>query len=270
MTLSPLVRSVLACPRCRGPLTEVVDEVACDRGHRFPIVAGVPVFSSEGRDVERRPPDHVSHQPVPGFVERLGARMRPWLHLGAGATNPKPPNSIELETAIFATTDVVGDAAALPFADGSLSGTLALNVFEHLYDPEASARELMRVVEPDGVLIIQTAFLQPLHADPSHYFNVTEPGVRRWFRDFDIESVTVPGNFNPLYTFAWLSSDLLFHASEADRELFASTTLAEVAELWRDPARVAGPLGDAFRRLGDVAQRSLAAGFQVVARRPAG
>lgn len=263
--------AVLCCPTCADdrPVHVDHDAVVCDGGHAFPVVRGVPVFSDAGRDVEIRPADHVSNQPpddLIGLVTRVG---RPWLHLGAGATDAHLKGSIELESAIFGHTDVVADAARLPFRSGSLTGALALNVFEHLAEPGLAAGELARVLRGGGVVVVQTAFLQPLHADPGHFFNATEQGVRRWFRDFDVREVTVPGNFNPAFTLSWLASDLLFHTpDERLRQTLSAATLGDLAALWRDPSARTGRLFDAFLRVPEPVQRILAAGFQVVAERP--
>jgi SAM-dependent methyltransferase len=257
---------LLRCPECSGRLSVGRTAVACRSGHRFPVVDGVPVFTAAGTDVERRPLDHVSHQAPPELIE-LFSRQSPWLHLGAGATAVPLPGSLELETAIFRHTHVVGDVHHLPFADSSLGGVLALNVFEHLEDPPRAAQELHRVLRPGAVVVIQTAFLQPLHADPFHFYNATEEGVRRWFREFEIHEVRVPDNFNPAYAFSWMASDLLYRAPPEVQHVLGRATLEELAEHWRDPARRSGPTWDAFYRLGEEARRGLAAGFEVRARR---
>ena len=52
------------------------------------------------------------------------------------------------------TRAVVGDAAALPFADGSFDAGSADRVFQHLAEPEAALRELVRVTRPGGRLVV--------------------------------------------------------------------------------------------------------------------
>ncbi len=133
------------------------------------------MFTEAGTEVEVRPIDHASHQ-ASTRIRDLFTGAQHWLHLGVGATGEALPGSIELETAIFVHTHVVADVHHLPFADGVLGGVLALNVFEHLEDPELAARELHRVLSPGSAVLVQTAFLQPLHADPYHYYNTTEVG----------------------------------------------------------------------------------------------
>jgi SAM-dependent methyltransferase len=258
--------ALLRCPQCQRTFAHKSAKVVCGGGHSFPVVEGVPVFTDAGRAVEVRPTDHASHQANPRIRAHF-AGARDWLHLGAGATGEVLPGSIELETAVFVHTHVVGDVHHLPFADGVLGGVLALNVFEHLEDPERAAAELHRVLRPGAPVLIQTAFLQPLHADPYHYYNTTEVGLRRWFRDFRIEAVDVPGNFNPAFSLGWFCSELLHYCAEDDRQLLAATTIEELSAFWRDPSTRDGPLHQAFERLPDIGRRVLAAGFELTARR---
>jgi SAM-dependent methyltransferase len=53
------------------------------------------------------------------------------------------------------------DAHDLPLADGSMGVVTALDVLEHLPDDHRAARELRRVLRPDGVLVVAVP------ADPS-------------------------------------------------------------------------------------------------------
>ncbi len=222
-----------------------------------------------GAAVEIRPDDHKSHQPSHWLLDEFAGSRQPWLHLGAGATSERYEGSIELETAVFAHTDVVGDVARLPFADSSLGGVLALNVFEHLEDPGAAAEELFRVLEPGSPLLIQTAFIQPLHADPYHYYNATEKGVEHWFRRFDIDDISIPANFNPVFALSWCASELLLIADADGEKLLGDLRIGELAAIWRDSSQRTGDVWNAFMAMPADRQRVLAAGFQVRATRPA-
>ena len=124
------------------------------------------------------------------------------LNVGAGGTLVKLENCVEAEYSIFRNTDVVTDAHHLPFADAAFDAVVSFNTFEHLYDPNAAAAEISRVLKPGGRLIVHTAFLQPVHEPPHHYYNVTEYGLRKWFEAFDISSVSVSENFQPAHVLA--------------------------------------------------------------------
>jgi len=52
--------------------------------------------------------------------------------------------------------EVVGDVQALPLADASVGGALAMHMLYHVPDIPAAIRELRRVVEPGGVLVVST------------------------------------------------------------------------------------------------------------------
>ena len=49
------------------------------------------------------------------------------------------------------------------------------------------AGEIRRVLKPGGTVWIETAFMQPMHADPGHYFNMTIQGLLRTFAAFEID-----------------------------------------------------------------------------------
>ncbi len=53
---------------------------------------------------------------------------------------------------------VVADAYKLPFADGSFECVVAAEIIEHVVDPAAFVKELLRVVSAGGALVISTPY----------------------------------------------------------------------------------------------------------------
>jgi SAM-dependent methyltransferase len=101
------------------PEARVVADVGCASGY------GTAALTGAGRSRRRvigveRDPDHLSE----------AARRFPWLPV------------------------VEGDAAALPFEDGSLDAVVMLDVLEHVPDPRAVVAEIRRVLSPGGALVL--------------------------------------------------------------------------------------------------------------------
>ncbi len=57
---------------------------------------------------------------------------------------------------------LVADAMHLPFADGTLPCIVASEIIEHLPDPAAFVKELLRVLAPGGRLVISTPYKEVL------------------------------------------------------------------------------------------------------------
>lgn len=72
---------------------------------------------------------------------------------------------------------VIDDASELPFADGSFDVTIAIEVFEHLFQPQLALAEMYRVLVPGGVLA------------------ATVPNIAYWRRRVDLALL---GRWNPL------------------------------------------------------------------------
>jgi uncharacterized protein YbaR (Trm112 family) len=274
MTRLEMLLPLLACPACHGALRPTRQTLVCARcQERFPLLEDRPVFLAGDAPPRIMPVEHISNQP-PKEIHDWMTWLDGWvLNIGAGGTLVKLENCVEMEYAVFRHTDVVADAHRLPFADASFDAVVSFNTFEHLAEPERAAGEILRVLKPGGRLVVHTAFLQPVHEPPHHYYNVTEYGLRRWFRAFDIGQVSVSENFNPAHVIAWLTSELLRAVEAASgveaRERLAASTLDFWRSSWEDAAGRDHPLWDILRRLPQDDQKRYAAGFQLDARKPA-
>lgn len=264
------VRALLCCPNCHGELS---DELFCEECARhFAIVNSRPTFLGREEEVVIHSSDHRSNA-LPGGFDVWLAEQDGWtLNLGAGATTIRFENCLEVEHAVFRNTDVVADAHALPFRDETFAAVATFNTFEHLRAPAAAAGEILRVLKPGGNVWLHTAFLQPLHEAPHHYFNATEYGIREWFAAFDVAECRVSANFHAGFSLAWLASEIL-HSSASNPATYgslASSTLADWSQFWADSALRTGPLWNAIQSLPPDFQKRLAAGFELWASKPMG
>ena len=269
--LLPLLR----CPETGQTLkrSSACDELLTADGKRtWPLVAGRPVFFPGLGEPRQFPEEHISNLLPEYVVERIRATQGLVLNLSAGGTAERLPNVVEVEAGVFRHTDLVADAHRLPFADAVFSGVVALNAFEHYADPGQVARELYRLLQPGGWLLIQTAFLQPEHEAPWHFYNCTREGLLLWFSQFAVEAVRVSENFSPMYALSWLAADcataLAEGASPEAAQRFADIPVRSLVQGWRDTAHRDHALWDAFAALPQAQQRGIAAGFELLAHKP--
>lgn len=154
------------------------------------------------------------------------------LDCGAGLRNTYYPNVVNYEIVAYDTTDVLGAAECLPFADESFDAVLSLNVLEHVKDPFQAAREIMRVMKPGAELMAVAPFLQPLHGYPHHYYNMTARGLENLFEPLVEKSIAVYGAMRPIWALNWF---LHRYAASLDPEQRAAFERLTVAELTGNP-----------------------------------
>jgi len=95
------------------------------------------------------------------------------------------PNRVGLDIARSPGVAVVGDAHALPFANGAFEQVLTTEVLEHLVDPQRAIDEMWRVLRPGGRLVLTTRFLFPIHDGPGDFYRFTRYGLAHLLRRFD-------------------------------------------------------------------------------------
>jgi SAM-dependent methyltransferase len=206
------IEPFLRCPQCGGKLIRQGDEAykseSC--GAKYAIDHGVPILllhslTAQGLGKPLPPDQHASTHPYSPGSDELIAKFAAGLvlDLGAGGKHIERTNVVQVDVFRFPMVDVVASADALPFRADTFDAVISQAVFEHLQYPDAAAAEVLRVLKPDGMAKIDTAFLQPEHAYPHHYFNATEAGLRHWFRDFELQWSGVEAYQHPKWALLW-------------------------------------------------------------------
>jgi SAM-dependent methyltransferase len=177
------------------------------------------------------PTDNVSENEYDGIVLSLIKACPDGLILdcGAGRRPVYYPNVVNYEIVDYPTTDILGIAEELPFEDNSFDDVLSIAVLEHVRDPFRAAREIGRVLKPGGRLICAAPFLQPLHAFPHHYYNMTHFGLRALFEpSLVVDDMPIIESVLPIFSLSWIVSSWAAGLSGAAREQFLGLSIREL------------------------------------------
>jgi uncharacterized protein YbaR (Trm112 family) len=142
----------------------------------------------------------------PYFLDLLSAMAPDAIALDAGGGDRQVGDErlFNLEYLPYTAPDIYADGLCLPFRDDSFDLILSQAVLEHVPDPQLAVDELHRVLKPGGTMYVEIAFTQPLHAVPSHYFNVTPFGAEHLFRAWKSANVSWFGTVTDTVT--WWSN----------------------------------------------------------------
>jgi SAM-dependent methyltransferase len=119
-----------------------------------------------------------------------GLRGGRGLNLGCGEAR-LDPRLVHFDLIRSAAVDVLGDALALPFADGQFDVVLSQETVEHVPDPFRAVREAARVLRPGGTLYLQAPFVIGYHPGPEDYWRFSRAGMRRLLVQAGLECARV-------------------------------------------------------------------------------
>lgn len=210
-------RGELVCPVTHAELrVEDGELVTVDGQCRYPLVNGVARLLAAGAE-----DDYLAEEggamreeySASSRVVRLRQRLDEWIDsrdvkppevreaidevlwgsgpdalvLSVGGGPRRWGREVNLNIGPFPNVDVVGDAYALPYADGVVDAVLCWAVLEHLEFPDRAVAEIARVLRPEGFALFCTPFLQPFHAYPNHFQNLTTIGQERMVQRAGLE-----------------------------------------------------------------------------------
>jgi len=151
------------------------------------------------------------------------------LDCGAGNRPTTWPNIVNLEIVAYPSTDVLAANEDLPFEDNTFAMVVSCAVLEHLRDPFAAAREMVRVTRPGGIIYADIPFLQPFHGYPSHYYNMTLEGAKNLFAGpCRIEQEFVPHYGLPVWAMTWFLNSYAAGLPDATRRKFLQMRVADL------------------------------------------
>jgi SAM-dependent methyltransferase len=121
------------------------------------------------------------------FISRYATDER-ILDIGSGGSSYGRyfPNRLTVDIDPARKPEIVADAHSLPFRDAEFNLVLCTEVLEHTEHPDVVASELMRVLKPDGILVLTTRFVYPIHDSPNDYFRFTKYGLQKLFAQWKI------------------------------------------------------------------------------------
>lgn len=150
------------------------------------------------------------------------------LDCGAGYRPVYYENVVNYEIFPYPSTDVLGFAEKLPFSDNSFDAVFSFAVLEHVKYPFQVAKEMTRVLKPGGKFLVSAAFLQPLHAYPHHYFNMTQHGLKTLFEDdIEIDNQFLTDSTGAIGSLTWLIKHWVHNLPLKEKKKFSRMRIGD-------------------------------------------
>lgn len=123
------------------------------------------------------------------------------LDIGGGRRQIADDRYLNLDYSLLEEPDLLGDGTQLPFRSNSIDFVYTAAVLEHVTDPRKMGQEIHRVLKPGGKVLANSAFMQPVHSEGQHFFNLTPYGIALSFGDFKDPKVWWDVGFS--FTIEW-------------------------------------------------------------------
>lgn len=134
-----------------------------------------------------------------------------------------PLRSDQLRHGGYGQLDYVSDIAAIPVPDGSYGAILCTEVLEHHPEPIKVIKEIARILEPGGKLILTAPLGSGIHQEPYHYYGGYTPWwYERFLRAAGFEQIAIEAN----------EGSLRFFSQEALRFVQTTSPLKLPMPLW--------------------------------------
>ena len=141
------------------------------------------------------------------------------LDCGSGDRILDDPRYVSLDWELCQLPMVHGDVLELPFKSETFDLVFSQALLEHVSNPFVAAEEMCRVTRHGGLIWAGMAFMQPVHAVPSHYFNATAWGIQELFKKMEILQVSWFGELSSTVDWLCRASGVVEKASPEEYQL---------------------------------------------------
>jgi SAM-dependent methyltransferase len=142
------------------------------------------------------------------------------LDVGGGKRHLGFENYINLEYSAYDEPDIYGDALELPFRSNSIDLVYSAAVLEHVRNPAKVGCEVYRVVKRGGRGLLNSAFMQPVHSEGQHFFNLTPYAIDMVAGQFSDRKVSWEGSLSDTLIWMLKVSGVEARASSSEYEAF--------------------------------------------------
>ncbi|MEA3496787.1 MAG: class I SAM-dependent methyltransferase [Bacteroidota bacterium] len=238
------IKSILKCPLCdSNKLDYTKDYIYCKScnaqydssiknynflHHKLKERENI-VEIDDNISLEENISSHAYDEKAINFIEKYKDGLI--LDNGAGLRNIYYDNVINFEIEDYITTDVRGIGEKLPFLSSSFDAVFSLSVIEHVTNPIEYVKEIERVLKPNGEIYIVAPFLQPFHAYPNHYYNMTSEGLKHLFsKNIKISEINVPKSGLPIWLLSWFLNAYIDGLPNKEAEYFKTLKVSDLID----------------------------------------
>jgi len=220
---------LIVCPNDKNSLENKKDFLQCSKcKQKFPIINDIPIMLPDGKPGMQYVSSNHYSKSVLELIEKNQSGGGVILDDGSGYPHKQFENVLCFETSNLPSTNVVGFGESLPFPDESFDAVISQSVIEHVKHPFAYVNEIHRVCKKGGDVIIDSAFMQPVHNYPQHFFNTTMEGLKLLCQDFTIVNSSIEDYQHPRTSLQWMLKSYHEGLDEAAGKKFLDRKVSEL------------------------------------------
>jgi SAM-dependent methyltransferase len=121
------------------------------------------------------------------------------------------------------------DGNDFPFDNNSFDSVLCNQTLEHVFNPDNFLKEIHRVIQPGGQLLLSVPFVWDEHEQPYDYARYSSFGLAHLLREHGFEVIEVTKTAPDVSTIFQLINGYLFKISGRNKLLLAMTCLFIIA-----------------------------------------